>query len=228
MSGDVVQIVAAIVRRRDALLMVRQAAPGEEPVWSIPSGRVDDGELATEALARELLEETGLVAADGAALAFSAQVDDSLRGYRAAVWTFEIGVRGGLPAPRDPDGFVLEATFVPMEEAVQRLEGIDWQAPTVAYLRGELQPGSLCLLRRSGDGELETVASLPPALRPRDHRGMRLAGADDDIPHGRQRVELADAVEPAASARVRDRGGGDARDGAGDVCSHRRYAGRGD
>jgi 8-oxo-dGTP diphosphatase len=65
-----VTLVAALVRRRSELLMVRQAGPGEEPFWSTPGGRVEDGELLTEALARELVEEAGLELVDPGRVAF--------------------------------------------------------------------------------------------------------------------------------------------------------------
>ena len=44
----VLHIASAIIRRDDEIVMIRQAAPDEEPFWSVPSGRVEDGELVTE------------------------------------------------------------------------------------------------------------------------------------------------------------------------------------
>lgn len=52
--------VGAIVIRDEELLMVRR---GHEPgagLWSVPGGRVEKGEYLTDALEREVLEETGL------------------------------------------------------------------------------------------------------------------------------------------------------------------------
>jgi 8-oxo-dGTP diphosphatase len=97
-------IVAALVRRGDELLLVRQAGPGEEPVWSIPGGRIEPGELVTEALVRELLEETGIRVVDPGRLAFSAQVDEQRDGWFATVWTWEVAAWEGDLAPGDPDG----------------------------------------------------------------------------------------------------------------------------
>jgi 8-oxo-dGTP diphosphatase len=150
-----VRIVTALVRRGDELLMVRQAGPGEEPVWSVPGGRVEDGELLTEALGRELLEETGIRVLEPGHVAFTTQVDNRREGWSGTVWTWEVAAWEGEPAPDDPDGFVLEAAFVPLGEAIGRLAGIAWHPLTVGYLRGGLPRGSLWLRRTHGDGRVE-------------------------------------------------------------------------
>lgn len=52
--------VGAIVVRDGALLMVRRGRPPAAGSWSIPGGRVEPGEAVTDAVAREVAEETGL------------------------------------------------------------------------------------------------------------------------------------------------------------------------
>lgn len=53
--------VGAIVIDEGRLLVVKRArAPGQGQ-WSIPGGRVEAGETLTEAVTREVFEETGLV-----------------------------------------------------------------------------------------------------------------------------------------------------------------------
>jgi len=149
--------------------MVRQGAPGEEPFWSVPSGRVEDGELVTEGLQREVLEETGLQIVDPGRLAFVLQIDNRRReqlhqrrgpgsGYHATVGMFEVDAWTGEVAPRDPDGSVSEARFVPVPDAVAQLEKLEWQRVTVRYLRGEIEAGSLHLQRWHDDGRIEDVA----------------------------------------------------------------------
>jgi 8-oxo-dGTP diphosphatase len=156
---DELQIVTAIVRRDDDLLMVLQAGPGEAPVWTVPGGRVEAGEFVTEALVREVREETGISVLDPGCLAFAAQVDDRHDGWFATVWTWDVAEWEGEVDPRDPDGFVREAAWVSLEEATARLDRISWQALTARYLCRELERGSFWLRRVHADGREEWLGS---------------------------------------------------------------------
>jgi 8-oxo-dGTP diphosphatase len=151
-----VQIVTALVRRGEELLMVRQAGPGEEPVWSVPGGRIEPGEFVTDALEREAAEETGIRILDRGALAFLAQMDDRREGYFATVWTWDVAAWEGEVSPADPDGFVREAAFMPLAQALEHLRAISWQPLTVRYLCGDLPRGSVWLRRVHADGRVET------------------------------------------------------------------------
>ena len=80
--------------------MVRQAGPGEEPFWVLPGGRVEPGELVTEALVREVQEETGIRVLDPGRVAFVAQVDERRESWYAMAWTFEVAAwEGELASP---------------------------------------------------------------------------------------------------------------------------------
>lgn len=63
-----IDAVGAVVLDGDRILLVQR---GHEPglhLWSVPGGRVEDGESDAEALVREVAEETGLVVEVGALL----------------------------------------------------------------------------------------------------------------------------------------------------------------
>lgn len=87
---------------RDAagrILLVRRGHPPGEGLWSVPGGRVEPGETDTTALAREVLEETGLRVAVGALVGTVQRpgpdgVTYEIRDYLATV-------TGGVPAAGD-------------------------------------------------------------------------------------------------------------------------------
>jgi len=155
-----VDIAVGILRRGDELLMVRQGAPGEEQVWSIPGGRVESGELVSEGLIRELAEETGLRVGNPGRLAFLVQVDHRRDGWFATAWTFDVDDWAGELRVDDPDGYVSEVAWVPLAEAIERLERISWHGLTARYLRGELEPRSLWLRRVDEQGREELTGPL--------------------------------------------------------------------
>jgi ADP-ribose pyrophosphatase YjhB (NUDIX family) len=52
--------VSAAIVRDDRLLVVRRSQPPAQGVYTLPGGVVEAGETLTQAIAREVLEETGL------------------------------------------------------------------------------------------------------------------------------------------------------------------------
>ena len=74
-SGPVVAVGAIVVDDAGRLLTVRRAhAPGAGR-WTVPGGRLEFGESLADAVAREVLEETGLTVEVGA-LAGIAEIHD--------------------------------------------------------------------------------------------------------------------------------------------------------
>ncbi|TAM77618.1 NUDIX hydrolase [bacterium] len=62
MAGVIrIHLCTALIERGDAVLMVANRYPNHtEPLWNLPGGRQEPGELMRETVERELLEETGL------------------------------------------------------------------------------------------------------------------------------------------------------------------------
>ncbi len=60
------RVVAAVIRRGDAILVTRRPdRPGRPGQWEFPGGKVEAGEREEDALARELQEELGCGAVVG-------------------------------------------------------------------------------------------------------------------------------------------------------------------
>ena len=60
--------VSVAVWRGDKVLLVRRGRPPLMGLWSLPGGLVEAGETLAEAAARELAEETGIIAEDFSAV----------------------------------------------------------------------------------------------------------------------------------------------------------------
>ena len=59
-SGQPQIAVGAVVVRDDELLMIQRGQDPGRGLWSIPGGRVEQGESLAVALKREVMEETGV------------------------------------------------------------------------------------------------------------------------------------------------------------------------
>jgi 8-oxo-dGTP diphosphatase len=62
-SPGIIKAASACVWRGDTLLLVQRAAPHGRGLWAFPGGKLEPGESLLQAAQRELLEETGVVAA---------------------------------------------------------------------------------------------------------------------------------------------------------------------
>lgn len=136
--GPGVQVVAALLRRGDQIVLVQERRDGQE-AWSLPGGGVERGELLTEALIREVNEETGLRLATVGPLAFL--VNTTSKQYPSTVaLTFDCSDWSGDIAVQDPDHKIIGAVMLPLNEAKQLLASSTAARPEIepvlAYLNG--------------------------------------------------------------------------------------------
>ena len=164
-ATDIAHVVIAILRQEDRLVVVR-SGHDSEAAWFIPGGMVEAGELVTEALVREVREETGAQVEVIGPLIGLSQIDLPARAAQVLIFLFEVTEWQGTLQAQDPDGEVSGVELVTREEAINRLQqNGGWPGvgePLLAYLRGEVASGTLWVYREGLDGQ-RLVASLPPA-----------------------------------------------------------------
>jgi ADP-ribose pyrophosphatase YjhB (NUDIX family) len=112
--------VGAIVVSDNALLLVQRAKPPGLGQWSVPGGIVEAGEAVRAALAREVLEETGIVVDVGEFAGWVERIHDE----------FHFVILDFFAAPRDEQPQLVagddaaEARWVPVAE-VHRMDLVD-------------------------------------------------------------------------------------------------------
>ncbi|WP_019630426.1 NUDIX hydrolase [Actinomadura atramentaria] len=167
------QIVCAVVRRGADVLMVRERMLPPDEAWVLPGGLVEPGELVHDAVVREVQEETGLAVCRPVGLAYVCQfsVEEPAWPGMWTVFAFETEiVPQGLAAtdhaldPDDPDGLVLEAAWVPGDEAVARLARSTFRPrrdPAVRHLRDGGAGAALWLWPDGVEGEPLVLPTRP-------------------------------------------------------------------
>lgn len=114
----IIRCVGAIVRDSAGrlLLVQRNNEPGRG-LWSLPGGRVEAGESDATALARELLEETGLAVRPGALVG---SVERAAPNGVYLIYDYACEVVGGTLRPGDDAGdavWVDPAGFAALDRA---------------------------------------------------------------------------------------------------------------
>lgn len=157
----ITQITAGIIRQGDSILLVEQQAP-HDPVsgWSLPGGRVEAGEFLDDALRREIGEETGLRVEKLGALVYMSQLIMAPEDAQYIAYIFNVDQWSGEIQINDPDEVILQAVFLPIPEAIDKLENTPWKSmgePIAAYLRGLVRDGSIWLYDGLGQQVRHTV-----------------------------------------------------------------------
>lgn len=156
-------IAAALIWHNGELLLVKQQGPDDpEPTWALPGGVVKHGELLSQALARELREETGLNLTQLGPLIYVAQLVNEMTGACSTTFVCEVSEWEGALAAQDPDALILDARFMSVDDALAKLARLPWRVmrePIQAYLRGEFGPGGFWGYRSDPAGNVTLVES---------------------------------------------------------------------
>jgi len=93
-----VAVGAVAVRDDGALLLVRRGTAPALGRWSLPGGRVEWAEVLSEALRREVAEETGLEVAPGGLAGLVERIHPD-EGFHYVILDYYVAVTGGTLRP---------------------------------------------------------------------------------------------------------------------------------
>jgi len=121
-------VASGIVEGRDGILLVQNRRRDGSLDWSPPGGvvEVDDGETSTDALTREVREETGITVTDWNGPVYSVEAEASAPGWRLKVQVYRAVSFEGELSVDDPDGIVVDARFVPLDDCPAQLAATTW------------------------------------------------------------------------------------------------------
>jgi ADP-ribose pyrophosphatase YjhB (NUDIX family) len=147
-------IVGGLLCRGDSVLLVRQQKPNDSKTrWALPGGYVERDESMLGALRREVREETGVEVLKIGPLLYVVHLTIPHTGGVAVALVFQVAAWCGQVQPSKPvtDAVetILDAQFIPVEEAVQHLEqGLRFASqPVIEYLCGRAPQGAVWVYR---------------------------------------------------------------------------------
>jgi ADP-ribose pyrophosphatase YjhB (NUDIX family) len=130
----VIHLATGIAVRNGRLLMVASRyANHAQPLWNLPGGRQQPGELLEETVAREFAEETGLRVSAGEVAYVSESYDGE---HHFLNVTFHVTLGGEIA--READDHVVDVAWVPLDSVGDRIAVAVVREPLVAYLNGTL------------------------------------------------------------------------------------------
>ncbi|MBO0806590.1 MAG: NUDIX domain-containing protein [Nocardiopsaceae bacterium] len=97
----VIGCVGAVIKDADGrLLLIRRGHEPSKGLWSLPGGRIEDGETDAEALIREIAEETGLSVVPGG-LIDTVRRPGAVPGTEYDIREYSAEIAGGTLTPGD-------------------------------------------------------------------------------------------------------------------------------
>jgi ADP-ribose pyrophosphatase YjhB (NUDIX family) len=131
-------VASGIVEGPGSLLLVQNRRRDGRTDWSPPGGVVEvaEGESVQAGLTREVAEETGIRVTEWAGPVWSVEAEALDAGWRLRVEVFRALAYEGELEVNDPDGIVVDAQFVPVDDCRAQLAStwLPTHEPLVAWL----------------------------------------------------------------------------------------------
>ncbi len=152
---------SALIEGPDGILLVQNRRRDGIVDWSPPGGVIDEGEDLITGLTREVEEETGLVVTDWVGPRYEIEARAPGLGWHLRVEVWVAAAFAGELVVRDPDGIVVDARFVPVDECCLLVRSNHpWVAePLVDYLGGRWDGSRHYGYRVDGDHLAELVVT---------------------------------------------------------------------
>ena len=129
-----IHLCTGLLERNGRYLLVASRYPNHpQPLWNLPGGRQDPGELLAQTLAREFLEETGLSIEVGELL-YVCESYDGLTQFTNT--TFRVSATGDPHLPAS-DAHIVGMQWVTPKELASKITVGVVRDPLLAYLGGD-------------------------------------------------------------------------------------------
>lgn len=131
-------VASGIIEGPGSLLLVQNRRRDGRTDWSPPGGVIEvaDGESVEDGLTREVKEETGITVTEWSGPVWSVDAEAEAAGWRLRVEVYRAVAYSGELAIDDPDGIVVDAQFVPLDDCKVQLAStwLPTHEPLVAWL----------------------------------------------------------------------------------------------
>ena len=145
-------VAGGVVVQGDRCLLVQNRRRNGATDWSTPGGVIDQGESVLGGLGREVLEETGIEVGEWHGPLYRVEVDAPGFGFHMIAEAHRALSFSGEVVVDDPDGVVIGAEFVTLDQASSLLGSAPlWVAePLLAHLLEGVMDGRLFSYRLEG------------------------------------------------------------------------------